>query len=356
MNYYNSLCNGCGKPLREDEDIVVCPECGTPQHRECYKKDNRCVSSALHSSDFVWSPASDSFAPTVPAPVKEKSEKELLPCPSCGHLNSPDAKVCESCSMKLIVFGMNLAEAAQETGHKTPAQKELPDYPAPFVLGQGEGFDYDAHSPKVPDVEAAPEESPEIQAAKREQARQHLLLRFIGTNTDKYLDSFSRLEGGRRARFNFAAFFFSPYWFFYRKLYKPGIIFLTASFLHSLFFTPTVSEFYAFVEKYRPLVSQLATDEALAEAYLNELSAITPMFSVAIITSLALKIIAGFIAYPLYKRYTDTSIAAIMSAPSAQAGLSNAAKLGGTSFFAVFAAFLATEILSYMVSIMINGM
>lgn len=356
MNYYNSLCNGCGMPMKEDEDIVVCPECGTPQHRECYKKDNRCVNSHLHGDDFAWSPSADTVKTPTAIPTVSDAEAEKLPCPSCGHLNPADAKICESCSMKLIVFGMNLARTARETGNTEPSSKNLPDYPAPFVLGQGEGFEYENNGTDSTDASNTPEEGSETEAIKREHARQHLLLRFIGTNTEKYLDSFSRLESGRAARFNFAAFFFSPYWFFYRKLYKPGIIFLTASILHSLFFSPTLSQVLEVIDKYRPMAEQLMTDETLATAYLNELSALMPMMSAALVTSFALKIASGFLAYPLYKKYADSSIAAIMSSPSAEIGLSKVSRLGGTSFFGVFAAFMATEIVSFIVSMIIYGM
>ncbi|MGN1348511.1 MAG: RING finger protein, partial [Acutalibacteraceae bacterium] len=34
MNYNNEICNGCGRKFSEGDDIVTCPECGTPQHRE----------------------------------------------------------------------------------------------------------------------------------------------------------------------------------------------------------------------------------------------------------------------------------------------------------------------------------
>lgn len=360
MNYYNCLCNGCGQPLREDDDIVVCPECGTPQHRECYKKENRCVNAHLHSDSFVWSPAEGHVPSSAAVPALQIPAKEKLPCPSCGHLNEPDAKVCESCSMKLIVLGMNLAQTAQETGHTAPASsKKLPDYPAPFVLGRGEGFEYDnaaCEEPAAAADEDTPAEAPQEQAIRREQARQHLVLRFIGTNTERYLENFSRLESGRRARFNFAAFFFAPYWFFYRKLYKPGIIFLTVSFLHSIYFSPALSEYLTVVEKYRSMAQQLFTDEALYTAILNELAPLMPTVSPALITSLALKLIAGFIAYPLYKKYTDASVARIMSSPSAEAGLAATAKLGGTSFIGVFAAFFGTELLSYIVSMIMYGM
>ena len=34
---------GCGKPLTLQDDIVVCPDCGAPYHRDCYEKLGRCI-------------------------------------------------------------------------------------------------------------------------------------------------------------------------------------------------------------------------------------------------------------------------------------------------------------------------
>ena len=35
--YYGCPCEGCGRPLALTDDIVVCPDCGAPYHRECYE-------------------------------------------------------------------------------------------------------------------------------------------------------------------------------------------------------------------------------------------------------------------------------------------------------------------------------
>ena len=39
--YYGCPCEGCGKPLTLQDDIVVCPDCGAPYHRDCYEKLGR---------------------------------------------------------------------------------------------------------------------------------------------------------------------------------------------------------------------------------------------------------------------------------------------------------------------------
>ena len=54
MKYENSICPGCGEAFKEDDDVVVCPECGTPQHRQCYINHGGCVNTALHGQGFVW--------------------------------------------------------------------------------------------------------------------------------------------------------------------------------------------------------------------------------------------------------------------------------------------------------------
>lgn len=41
--YYGCPCEGCGRPLALTDDIVVCPDCGAPYHRECYEKLGRCI-------------------------------------------------------------------------------------------------------------------------------------------------------------------------------------------------------------------------------------------------------------------------------------------------------------------------
>lgn len=50
----NKLCPVCRIPLNEKSDIVVCPVCGTPHHRVCYLKYNRCGVESQHASGFVW--------------------------------------------------------------------------------------------------------------------------------------------------------------------------------------------------------------------------------------------------------------------------------------------------------------
>lgn len=48
--FKNEKCAACGMKFFDDENIVVCPECGTPYHRECWERIGTCVHSAEHGS------------------------------------------------------------------------------------------------------------------------------------------------------------------------------------------------------------------------------------------------------------------------------------------------------------------
>ena len=56
MKYTGIPCAACGKKFTAEDDVVVCPECGTPYHRACYKELGHCVNEARHAEGYVWQP------------------------------------------------------------------------------------------------------------------------------------------------------------------------------------------------------------------------------------------------------------------------------------------------------------
>ncbi len=51
MNYINYKCPVCNNRFTEEDDVVVCPECGTPHHRECYIKNGQCFNKDKHGTN-----------------------------------------------------------------------------------------------------------------------------------------------------------------------------------------------------------------------------------------------------------------------------------------------------------------
>ena len=50
-------CPVCQQPFTEEDDLVVCPECGAPYHRACYQKNAGCLFAGRHGAGFEWKPA-----------------------------------------------------------------------------------------------------------------------------------------------------------------------------------------------------------------------------------------------------------------------------------------------------------
>ena len=50
----NAFCPVCNRKFEEGDDVVYCPECGTPHHRDCYKAVGHCVNRGLHASGYSY--------------------------------------------------------------------------------------------------------------------------------------------------------------------------------------------------------------------------------------------------------------------------------------------------------------
>lgn len=53
MEFTEYKCPVCDKQFKKGDDVVVCPECGAPHHRECYEKEGHCHFADKHGADFL---------------------------------------------------------------------------------------------------------------------------------------------------------------------------------------------------------------------------------------------------------------------------------------------------------------
>lgn len=61
--YICTECPVCKREFVEGDDIVTCPECGTPHHRECYDLIGKCVNNGLHGSGYTFELKNNEEAP-----------------------------------------------------------------------------------------------------------------------------------------------------------------------------------------------------------------------------------------------------------------------------------------------------
>ena len=90
--YTGSKCIICQNTFKDDDDIVVCPDCGTPYHRSCYQSAGHCINTSLHAVGGSWQAQQD----------EGRMKLGGKPCPSCGHINKPDAQSCANCGASLV--------------------------------------------------------------------------------------------------------------------------------------------------------------------------------------------------------------------------------------------------------------
>lgn len=237
MNYVGMKCPVCGKAFTADDDIVVCPQCGAPYHRECYAHAGKCIYEDRHGTPYAWKPPQPDI------------EEETQRCPRCGAKNLKSALYCVHC-------GMPLSESEQQPRNNPfPSQSQNPwnrqngaDIPpqggnVPPNFGyQGQPFFFLVD----PLGGVNPAESVDGVPAGD-------IAKFVQENTQYYVPVFSNIGRFGKSRFNFSAFFFQGIWMLFRKLYRIGAI--IAAVQGAMFFTYLLLMKYAVLPLYEKLYS-----------------------------------------------------------------------------------------------------
>ncbi len=166
-NQTNKSCALCHAYLFEEDDVVYCPVCGAPHHRDCYNSINHCALEAAHGTENQYDK------------LLEKAKNNQ----SQQH---------------------NRAQASQadvENDTYTPGDEIFQNLPPVDFLG-GVPADY-----IIEDGVTAKE------------ARN-----FVISNTQRYIPKFKQLSRKNKSSWNFMAFFFPCEWLLSRKMYKKGFI------------------------------------------------------------------------------------------------------------------------------------
>lgn len=203
IDFTGIKCPVCEVPFREDDDIVVCPQCGAPYHRDCYTKEGQCIFTGLHEEGKDWAPPSPPKPPEVSAEIKDQE------CPVCGSLNGHSAMFCSRCGTPLgqgsqgFPTSYNAYGAPQRGGYVPGAPPRTP-YSAPFVFDPMGGVN---PGDQLADGVSFGDAS-----------------KLVKTNTLYYMPVFRFMKQTGKNKFNFSAFLFSGAWLLYRKQYRSGII------------------------------------------------------------------------------------------------------------------------------------
>jgi len=306
-DFMGQQCPVCHQLFRDGDDLVVCPDCGAPYHRECYAQTGHCLLEAKHAPDFEWKP-----------PQAAKPERA---CPHCGAMNEVDAAACKSCSYPM--GGADYTSAPRQQAQSRAGARGNADAPT---------FDYDqfyeqarARNQEVPRI--TPDETLEgIPAAD--------WAYYIGPSNHIYLLVFKQMELLRQKKaISFSAFLFGHYYFLYRKAWKPGLACMLVSMLLSV-----------------PLyLWQMQVTESPLLAGIDP-GLIDVLVYASLILNLVYKIFCGMYGYYLYKKDSAQRIEKIRRQfPDIKQRAFVLSAQGGTSFMAVFLALLASSIVAEFV-------
>lgn len=353
MRYENEICPGCGRRFAEGDDIVVCPECGTPQHRECYNKEHKCVNEHLHEENYEWKPKhSDQQAPA------RTEREESVTCPFCGHENPKGAKKCESCGQPFLLFGRRILPGDDDNSKNTDDNYEykppfhVDDYkPAENGYQTGEGGEDQGERPFIV---GDPFISGNIPDGDIDGVPIRDLSIYLRSSAGSYCRKFKSISL-KKPTFNWAAFIFGHLWFFYRKLIKPGIIFLTLTLCLVFGFYNPLNKFYDSVAEITSSVTD-ADDQSqilAAQDKMNELlNSNKTVISVFFGAGLALRLVMALTADRLYKKKATKDIkAADESFPDGgDEKLGVFLKKGGTSLLLAVTGYLAQYLITMIIT------
>lgn len=224
--YENDRCPVCQKGFEKGDDIVTCPECGTPHHRECYKEIGGCENRSLHGTDFVYK-RGDSAGAQRAGSVQTRSP---------------------------FLAELPYSEEAQPSEYYVPKNTEEFENPNEHTETVG----------AAPEITDAGKDIDEIDGVNADD-----IVSVVSVNAVKFLPKFRR---NKRINWNWSAFFFGPFYFFFRKMHIQGAVFtaleygirfiISAAFLSSsIAFESAMAEVKTMTDYYAAFASFMADPE-----------------------------------------------------------------------------------------------
>jgi hypothetical protein len=191
FDYTDASCPICKERFKPADEIVVCPDCGTPHHKSCYAEQGHCANAGRHGENFDWNALREG--------PRHPSGGAAFRCPNCGGDVAEGSVFCNRCGM---VFAQSSAAQPQpipspEYGRRNPPPILQPVPRGIFIM---------------PEPSVAKKEFDGICVAD--------WIKYIGRSVGYYLSSFQYQDiNNRRTSFTFSAMFFPWLYFLYRKVW-----------------------------------------------------------------------------------------------------------------------------------------
>ncbi len=195
--YENYNCPVCYSKFFDDDDIVVCPECGAPHHRDCFNSLGHCKFEADHGTDKQWSDNNEKHNHET-----DKNHNDTIrTCPYCNQVLESETLFCPKC-------GNDVNKANTRQSHTNPYQNQNSG-------GFGQFMMYDPLGGISPDEDLGGASA--IDCAS-----------YIKASTASIIPKFSHMQRNKkRVSWNWVAFLIPEFYFLYRKCYGFAVLAIT---------------------------------------------------------------------------------------------------------------------------------
>lgn len=262
LNIQGKKCPICNSYLFPEDDIVFCPVCGAPHHRDCYNAIGHCAFEDKHGTAEQYGLNSEEALsePTPEATQSQKNDEDFQKreniCPNCKNKLDESMQVCPYCgrprNARIITFDL-LGGVKSEKD-----------------LGSG-----------VTAGEAC---------------------KLVQINTMRYIPKFASLKK-RKASWNWAAFLFPEGWFLSRKMYKTGALFTSLLLAAQICLLPLSNiANTAILGSYGEYVTYICEN-------LTSFGTMPLILGlVGILLTLALRIVSGVFGDYIYRKHTISTV------------------------------------------------
>lgn len=338
----NEKCPVCDKFFNESDDIVICPHCGTPHHRACYNQLGHCANKARHKDGFDYradlklSASQKSMDDNTSKEHSEESESSKAICIACGAEIDKSAPFCSHCGERQL----------------NPSYEK-------FNQGFNPGFSIGAEKYAQSDTTIDGVRAEDVAVTVR-------------SNTARFLPKFVK---NKKISWNWGGFIFGPYYLFFRKMYKEGIVAMAFNLIASIVFNGIFVEQNSAFANY--VLSHASTYEELmalaanpTEELMKLTEAIVPMYLILGAVTLIIGIIIALFSDYFYRKKVLSVIKKVdenladgssiivqnsMFAPQSDLSQSDMrkmylSKLGGTSIFNPIIAYCALQLISSIIT------
>ena len=305
LDLRNQKCAVCSAYLFDEDDVVYCPVCGAPHHRDCYNSLGKCGMEELHGTENQYRREEPAEAPKA----QEKNEPEQNTanlCVNCGNPLDRGSRYCNNCG--------------------APAGLNLP----PFMFQQLE-------QSRVIKENSAIAEGVTVKDAAQ----------VVKNNTIRYIPKFTKLTDTNKKSWNWAAFLLPHGWFAYRKMYKESIIAGLLSIITVVLNFPLSLAILALPTADSSIRNYVQLAEYYAQ-FANEIGFLPLFLSfMGLVLGFAIRIVCGIYGDYIYKQRVVLSTSLIKEAEDKEAAEQ---KYTGVSFIGFMIAVFAVEFIPTILS------